>query len=168
MPRSWIRLSRRKDATLDARSRALIEDWTETKKSYAGDEQVVKCASGKSTPGSTRFPFRGPSAKVALPGFEDHGEILKWRMRENLPGSFPFTAGVFSFKRENEDPTRMFAARVILSAPTAASICCRKTCGEAPLDRVRFGDALRIRPGLRPDIYGKVGNSACPSPRSRI
>ena len=46
---------------------------------------------------------------MALPKFEDHGDLLRWRLRENLPGSFPFTAGVFPFKRENEDPTRMFA-----------------------------------------------------------
>jgi len=46
---------------------------------------------------------------VALPKYEDHGELLRWRMRENLPGEFPFTGGVFHFKRENEDPTRMFA-----------------------------------------------------------
>ncbi len=47
--------------------------------------------------------------KVVLPRFEDEGEILNWLMRENVPGSFPYTAGVFAFKRENEDPTRMFA-----------------------------------------------------------
>jgi hypothetical protein len=47
--------------------------------------------------------------KVALPTFEDHGEILKWLMLENVPGSFPYTAGTFAFKREGEDPTRMFA-----------------------------------------------------------
>jgi methylmalonyl-CoA mutase len=46
---------------------------------------------------------------VALPRFEEHGELLRWMMLENLPGSFPYTAGVFAFKRENEDPTRMFA-----------------------------------------------------------
>jgi hypothetical protein len=47
--------------------------------------------------------------KVALPQYEDHGEILKWLMLDNVPGSFPYTAGTFAFKRENEDPTRMFA-----------------------------------------------------------
>jgi len=65
---------------------------------------------------------------VALPRFEDHGELLRWRMRENLPGEFPFTAGVFHFKRENEDPTRMFAGEGDPSAPTSASTSCRRTC----------------------------------------
>ncbi len=47
--------------------------------------------------------------KVALPRYEDDGEVLKWLLLENVPGSFPYTAGTFAFKRENEDPTRMFA-----------------------------------------------------------
>ena len=47
--------------------------------------------------------------KVVLPKYEDEGEILRWQLKENVPGSFPFTGGVFAFKRENEDPTRMFA-----------------------------------------------------------
>src|SRR5467141_246068 len=99
-----------KDARLDARSRELIEDWPETKKTYAGDEQVVKVREREIRTRLNTISISGTKVpQVALPGFEDHGEILRWRMRENLPGSFPFTAGVFSFKRENEDPTRMFA-----------------------------------------------------------
>src|SRR5438034_6076191 len=99
-----------KDAKLDARSRQLIEDWPETKKIYAGEEHVVRVRKKEIRTRLNSISLSGTKLpKVALPGFEDHGEILKWRMRENLPGSFPFTAGVFSFKRENEDPTRMFA-----------------------------------------------------------
>src|SRR5260221_3106373 len=99
-----------KCAKLDARSRELIEDWPETKKTYAGDEQGGKVREREIHTRLNTISLSGTKVpKVALPGFEEHGEILKWRMRENLPGSFPFTAGVFSFKRENEDPTRMFA-----------------------------------------------------------
>src|SRR6266853_1294252 len=99
-----------KNGKLNAGSRQLIEDWAETKKIYAGDEHVVRVRKKEARTRLNTTSLSGTRLpKVALPGFEDHGEILKWRMRENLPGFFPFTAGVFAFKRENEDPTRMFA-----------------------------------------------------------
>ena len=97
---------------------------------------------------------------TGLPKFEDHGELLKWLLLENVPGRFPFTAGVFQFKRETEDPTRMFAGE-----------------GDAFKTNRRFkqlsehSDAKRLstafdsvtlygfEPALQPDIYGKVGNS---------
>jgi methylmalonyl-CoA mutase len=99
-----------KNAQLDVRAKKLLEMWPEMQKAYSGDEYVVKIRGKElrtllthTTLSGTRVP------KVVLPKFEDHGEILRWQMRENVPGSFPFTAGVFAFKRENEDPTRMFA-----------------------------------------------------------
>src|SRR6186997_3286585 len=98
--------------------------------------------------------------KVALPKYQDHGELLRWRMRENLPGEFPFTAGVFHFKRENEDPTRMFAGEGdpfrtnkrfhLLSRDMAA-----KRLSTAFDSVTLYG----FDPDERPDIYGKVGNS---------
>src|SRR5438874_6138548 len=98
------------ERSLDADAKALLDSWPETLKTYSGDEHVVKVrgkeirtALGSASLSGTRVP------KVALPKFEDHGELLRWRLREHLPGEFPFTAGVFHFKRENEDPTRMFA-----------------------------------------------------------
>ncbi|HYS50390.1 MAG TPA: methylmalonyl-CoA mutase family protein, partial [Burkholderiales bacterium] len=98
--------------------------------------------------------------KVALPGFEDHGEILKWRMRENLPGSFPFTAGVFSFKRENEDPTRMFAGEGDPFRTNQRFLLLSK---DMPAKRLSTAfDSVTLYgfdPDLRPDINGKVGNS---------
>ncbi|MGH8766299.1 MAG: cobalamin-dependent protein, partial [Burkholderiales bacterium] len=99
-----------KGAQLDAESKRLLDTWPETVKNYSGDEQVVKVR-GKEI--HTRLNTTSLSGtklpKVALPRYEDPGEILRWRLRENLPGEFPYTAGVFQFKRENEDPTRMFA-----------------------------------------------------------
>src|SRR5882762_806796 len=150
-----------KDATLDARSRALIEDWTETKKSYAGDEQVVKVREREIHTRLNTISLSGTKVpKVALPGFEDHGEILKWRMRENLPGSFPFTAGVFSFKRENEDPTRMFAGE---GDPFRTNRRFHLLSKDMPAKRLSTAfDSVTLYgfdPDLRPDIYGKVGNS---------
>ncbi|TMH16269.1 MAG: methylmalonyl-CoA mutase, partial [Betaproteobacteria bacterium] len=98
--------------------------------------------------------------KVALPGFEDHGEILRWRMRENLPGSFPFTAGVFSFKRDNEDPTRMFAGE---GDPFRTNRRFHLLSKDMPAKRLSTAfDSVTLYgfdPDLRPDIYGKVGNS---------
>ncbi|HWK85116.1 MAG TPA: methylmalonyl-CoA mutase family protein, partial [Caldimonas sp.] len=98
--------------------------------------------------------------KVALPKFDDASEILRWQLKENVPGSFPFTAGVFAFKRENEDPTRMFAGEgdafktnarfKLLSAGTPA-----KRLSTAFDSVTLYGHD----PDRRPDIYGKVGNS---------
>jgi len=150
-----------KDARLDARSRELIEDWTETKKTYAGDEQVVRVREREIRTRLNTISLSGTKVpKVALPGFEDHGEILKWRMRENLPGSFPFTAGVFSFKRENEDPTRMFAGE---GDPFRTNNRFHLLSKDMPAKRLSTAfDSVTLYgfdPDLRPDIYGKVGNS---------
>ena len=150
-----------KNAGLDARSRQLIEDWPETKRTYAGDEQVVKVREREIRTRLNTISLSGTRVpKVALPGFEDHGEILKWRLRENLPGSFPFTAGVFSFKRENEDPTRMFAGE---GDPFRTNRRFHLLSKDLPAKRLSTAfDSVTLYgfdPDPRPDIYGKVGNS---------
>src|SRR5216117_1084113 len=150
-----------KDAKLDARSRALIEDWPETKKTYSGEEYVVQVRDHEIRASLTSTSLSGTKVpKVALPSFEDHGEILKWRMRENLPGSFPFTAGVFAFKRENEDPTRMFAGE---GDPFRTNRRFHLLSKDMPAKRLSTAfDSVTLYgfdPDLRPDIYGKVGNS---------
>ena len=98
--------------------------------------------------------------KVALPGYEDHGELLKWLMLENVPGSFPYTAGVFPFKREGEDPTRMFAGE---GDPFRTNRRFKMVSAGMPAKRLSTAfDSVTLYgndPGLRPDIYGKVGNS---------
>jgi methylmalonyl-CoA mutase len=98
--------------------------------------------------------------KVALPKFSDHGEILRFLMLENLPGAFPYTAGVFAFKRENEDPTRMFAGEGDAFRTNRRF----KLLSEGmPAKRLSTAfDSVTLYgadPALRPDIYGKVGNS---------
>src|SRR5437867_1860789 len=147
-----------KDAKLDARSRQLIEDWPETKKIYAGEEHVVRVRKKEIRTRLNSISLSGTKLpKVALPGFEDHGEILKWRMRENLPGSFPFTAGVFSFKRENEDPTRMFAGE---GDPFRTNHRFHLLSKDMPAKRLSTAfDSVTLYgfdPDLRPDICGKV------------
>src|SRR2546425_8433698 len=150
-----------KNARLDVSSRQLIEEWPETKRTYAGDEQVVKVREREIRTRLNTISLSGIKVpKVALPGFEDHGEILKWRMRENLPGSFPFTAGVFSFKRENEDPTRMFAG---VGDPFRTNQRFHLLSKDMPAKRLSTAfDSVTLYgfdPHERPDIYGKVGNS---------
>src|SRR5216117_3350501 len=150
-----------KDAKLDARSRALIEDWPETKKTYSGEEHEVRVREKEIRTRLNSISLSGTKLpKVALPGFEDRGEILKWRMRENLPGSFPFTAGVFAFKRENEDPTRMFAGE---GDPFRTNRRFHLLSKDMPAKRLSTAfDSVTLYgfdPDLRPDIYGRVGNS---------
>ena len=151
----------KRDEKLDPRARKLLEIWPKVKESYAGEEYVVKIRDTEK-----RVPLRHESLsgnmipRVALPAYEDEGEILKWLLKENVPGSFPYTGGVFAFKRDGEDPTRMFAGE-----------------GDAFRTNERFkflskdSDAKRLStafdsvtlygfdPDERPDIYGKVGNS---------
>src|SRR5438309_1214225 len=149
------------ERSLDADAKALLDSWPETLKTYSGDEQVVKVrgreirtALGSASLSGTRVP------KVALPKFEDHGELLRWRLRENLPGEFPFTAGVFHFKRENEDPTRMFAGE---GSPFRTNRRFHLLSKDMPAKRLSTAfDSVTLYgfdPDERPDIYGKVGNS---------
>src|SRR5205814_697820 len=91
-------------------AQALLDSWPATVKAYSGEEQVVKVRGKEIRTRLTTTSLSGTTVpKVALPRYECHGELLRWRMLENLPGEFPYTGGVFHFKRENEDPTRMFA-----------------------------------------------------------
>jgi methylmalonyl-CoA mutase len=150
-----------KNARLDPGSKALLEGWPETKKTYAGEEHVVRVRGREIRTRLKTISLSGTRVpKVALPGFEDHGEILRWLMRENLPGSFPFTAGVFAFKRENEDPTRMFAGE---GDPFRTNRRFHLLSKDMPAKRLSTAfDSVTLygfEPDPRPDIYGKVGNS---------
>ena len=150
-----------KNSALDARARKLLEMWPETLKAYSGDEYVVKIRGREIRTRLTHTTLSGTKMrKVALPRYEDHGEILRWQMRENLPGSFPFTAGVFAFKRENEDPTRMFAGEGDAFRTNKRFHLLSK---DMPAKRLSTAfDSVTLYgfdPDERPDIYGKVGNS---------
>jgi methylmalonyl-CoA mutase len=150
-----------KNAALDARARKQLEMWPETLKAYSGDEYVVRIRGREIRTRLTHTTLSGTKLpKVALPRFEDHGEILGWQMRENVPGSFPFTAGVFAFKRENEDPTRMFAGEGDAFRTNKRFHLLSK---DMPAKRLSTAfDSVTLYgfdPDERPDIYGKVGNS---------
>src|SRR5262245_34245694 len=146
---------------LEPECQQLLERWPETVKAYSGDEQVVKVRGKELRTKLTRSSLSGTQIpKVALPRFQDHGELLRWRMRENLPGEFPFTAGVFHFKRENEDPTRMFAGEGDAFRTNKRFHLLSR---DMPAKRLSTAfDSVTLYgfdPDERPDIYGKVGNS---------
>jgi methylmalonyl-CoA mutase len=150
-----------RDARLDARARKLLDMWPKTKAAYSGDEYVVKIRDRELRTALTSTTLSGTRIrKVALPNFEDEGEILRWQLKENVPGSFPFTAGVFAFKRENEDPTRMFAGE---GDPFRTNRRFHLLADGMPAKRLSTAfDSVTLYgndPAPRPDIYGKVGNS---------
>jgi len=150
-----------RNRSLDARSRKLIETWPETVSAYSGDEYLSKVrdrelrtALAHTSLSGTRVP------KVALPKFTGHGELLRWQLRENVPGSFPFTAGVFAFKRETEDPTRMFAGEGDAFRTNKRFHLLSKGMPAKRLSTAFDSVTLYgFDPDERPDIYGKVGNS---------
>ncbi len=154
-------LIEQKNGALDERSKKLLEMWPQTFKAYSGEEYVVRIRDREVRTRLTHASLSGTLVpKVALPKFEDPGEILRWQLRENVPGSFPFTAGVFAFKRENEDPTRMFAGE---GDPFRTNRRFHLLSRDMPAKRLSTAfDSVTLygfEPDERPDIYGKVGNS---------
>ena len=100
----------KKENDLAPGAKKLLADWPELAGQYGGEEHVVKIRDREIRTKLTRTSLSGSTIrKVYLPRFDDQGELLRFLRKEHLPGYFPFTAGVFPFKRENEDPTRMFA-----------------------------------------------------------
>ena len=158
---SFAELLDLKDVELTPASKKLIEQWPLTKKLYAADEYVVKLRDKETRTSLTSETLSGTRIrKVSLPNFDDEGEILKFLMRENVPGSFPFTAGVFAFKREGEDPTRMFAGE---GDAFRTNRRFKKVSEGMPAHRLSTAfDSVTLYgcdPDPRPDIYGKIGNS---------
>lgn len=156
-----INLAGQREARQDPRAKKLLAMWPDMQKAYAGDEYVVKIRDREIRTALTHTTLSGNKIrKVALPKYEDHGEILQWLMLDNVPGSFPYTAGTFAFKRENEDPTRMFAGEGDAFRTNRRF----KLVSEGmPAKRLSTAfDSVTLYgndPDLRPDIYGKVGNS---------
>jgi len=150
-----------REARLDPRASKLLGMWPQMQQAYAGDEYVVKIRDKEIRTALTHTTLSGSRIrKVALPKYVDHGEILQWLMLDNVPGSFPYTAGTFAFKRENEDPTRMFAGEGDAFRTNRRF----KLVSEGlPAKRLSTAfDSVTLYghdPDPRPDIYGKVGNS---------
>ncbi|QFZ21674.1 fused isobutyryl-CoA mutase/GTPase IcmF [Saccharothrix syringae] len=148
-------------ARVDAGARALLDEWPAVVEDYSGDELVVRVRDKEIRTRLTRETLSGNQVRrVSLPRYEDEGTLLRFLRKENLPGRFPYTAGVFPFKREGEDPARMFAGE-----------------GDAFRTNRRFKYLSQGQPATRlstafdsvtlygrdpdtpPDVYGKVGTS---------
>ena len=150
-----------REQALDPRAAKLLQKWPGIKKNFAGDELVSgKGKDVQRTPLKERTLSGTVISRVALPPYEDDGEILKWLLKENLPGSFPYTGGVFAFKREQEDPTRMFAGE---GDPFATNKRFKLLSRHSDAKRLSTAfDSVTLYgcdPNERPDIFGKVGNS---------
>jgi len=150
-----------KAGELNPASVKLLEQWPKTRELYAADEYVVRIRDKELRTTLNHESLSGTKVrKVSLPRFEDDGEILRFLMKENVPGSFPYTAGVFAFKREGEDPTRMFAGE---GDAFRTNQRFKRVSEGMPAHRLSTAfDSVTLYgsdPDPRPDIYGKVGNS---------
>jgi methylmalonyl-CoA mutase len=142
-------------------NKRILENWGNKKASYASDEFIYKVRDKdiKVVP-YTKSLSQTRISKVNLPQYKDWGDILKWNLQENVPGEFPYTAGVFPFKREGEDPTRMFAGE---GGPERTNKRFHYVSHGLPAKRLSTAfDSVTLYgedPDYRPDIYGKIGNS---------
>jgi methylmalonyl-CoA mutase len=147
---------------LSIENKALLDNWDAVKVAYQGDVRVDTLTNGRELKTElTRESLSGTVfPRVSLPKYKDAGELLRWMKRENLPGFFPYTAGVFPFKREGEDPARMFAGE---GDPKRTNLRFKKLSEHAPANRLSTAfDSVTLYgfdPATRPDIYGKIGNS---------
>ncbi|MDQ3235059.1 MAG: methylmalonyl-CoA mutase family protein, partial [Pseudobdellovibrionaceae bacterium] len=146
---------------LDHECRQMLVSWHELKEKYAGPVYQYKVRDkifeqSLITESLSHLKVR----KVALPRYEDWGEILGWLLTENVPGEFPYAAGVFPLKREGEDPARMFAGE---GGPERTNKRFHYVSHGMPAKRLSTAfDSVTLYgedPDHRPDIYGKIGNS---------
>ena len=146
---------------LDGHARRILEQWGEKKARYKADTYIY-LVRGKEVhvPVYTKSLAQTPIPKVILPKFDDWGEIIRWSMQENVPGEFPYTGGVYPFKRKGEDPTRMFAGE---GGPERTNHRFHYLSTDMPANRLSTAfDSVTLYgedPDYRPDIYGKIGNS---------
>jgi methylmalonyl-CoA mutase len=149
------------EGELDGQSRQVLEKWEEKVKSYRDEEFIyqvrdlkIKVKTHSESLSHTMVP------KVSMPKFKGWGDIVKWSLKENVPGEFPYAAGVFPFKREEEDPTRMFAGE---GGPERTNKRFHYLSKGMPARRLSTAfDSVTLYgndPDMRPDIYGKIGNS---------
>ncbi|MBN8725876.1 MAG: methylmalonyl-CoA mutase family protein [Acidobacteria bacterium] len=146
---------------LDGHNKKLLDTWQQRKRLYQDEyyifkvrDKEIKIKTHHTSLSHTQIP------KVAVPKFRSWGDILKWSLQENFPGEFPYTAGIYPFKREGEDPTRMFAGE---GGPERTNKRFHYVSKGLPAARLSTAfDSVTLYgndPDYRPDIYGKVGNS---------
>ena len=149
------------ELNLDGHNKNIIENWNEKVKSYQDDYYVYKVRDKEiKVKTFTESLSHLKIPKISMPRYKSWGDILKWNLRENVPGEFPYAAGVFPFKREGEDPTRMFAGE---GGPERTNQRFHYVSLGMPAKRLSTAfDSVTLYgedPAVRPDIYGKIGNS---------
>jgi methylmalonyl-CoA mutase len=158
---SLAEVKKRYEESLHPECKKLIAEWPELVKKYSADffeyevrGRIIKQPLTTTSLSGTRIP------KVVVPKYKDWGDILAWQLQENLPGEFPFTAGVFELKRAGEDPTRMFAGE---GGPERTNRRFHYVSEGQPAKRLSTAfDSVTLYgedPDVRPDIYGKIGNA---------
>lgn len=146
---------------MDGGCKRIVEGWSDKRAAYTSPEFVYQVRGKDIKVETTTKSLSGSDIpKVVLPKYSDWGDILKWNLQENVPGEFPFTAGVFPFKRKGEDPTRMFAGE---GGPERTNKRFHYLSLDTPANRLSTAfDSVTLYgedPDHRPDIYGKIGNS---------
>ena len=145
----------------DPKNKLILDAWDAKKENYKNEQFIfkvrdkeIKIVTHSESLSHTMVP------KIAMPKFKAWGEILRWSLKENVPGEFPYAAGVFPFKREGEDPTRMFAGE---GGPERTNKRFHYVSLGMPAKRLSTAfDSVTLYgedPHIRPDIYGKIGNS---------
>ncbi|MFE8701882.1 fused isobutyryl-CoA mutase/GTPase IcmF [Cytobacillus sp. FJAT-54145] len=149
------------ESKLTPESKQILSQWEKKKEMYASDQFVTKIRDKEIVTILKTKSLAGTDIpKIALPKFKDFGEILRWVYKENVPGEFPYTAGVFPFKREGEDPKRQFAGE---GTPERTNRRFHYLSKDDSAKRLSTAfDSVTLYgedPDYRPDIYGKVGES---------
>lgn len=146
---------------LEGHNKKLLETWNDRKQNYQNEYYVFKVRD-KEIKIKTHYESLSHTQvpKIAVPRFNAWGDVLKWNLQENFPGEFPYTAGIYPFKREGEDPTRMFAGE---GGPERTNKRFHYVSKGLPAARLSTAfDSVTLYgqdPDHRPDIYGKIGNS---------
>lgn len=146
---------------LDPRNRQILETWEAKKDMFRNEYYVFKVRDKEiRIKTHTESLSHTQVSKVAVPRYKGWGDILEWALQENFPGEFPYTAGIYPFKREGEDPTRMFAGE---GGPERTNKRFHYVSMGMPAKRLSTAfDSVTLYgndPDHRPDIYGKIGNS---------
>ncbi|MEH6596529.1 MAG: methylmalonyl-CoA mutase family protein [Colwellia polaris] len=146
---------------LDPKNKLLIEQWADKVQRYKDPEFKFKVRDKELSIQTHSVSLSGSDIpKISMPKYQGWGDILKWNLQENVPGEFPYTAGLFPFKREGEDPTRMFAGE---GGPERTNRRFHYVSKGMPAKRLSTAfDSVTLYgndPAIRPDIYGKIGNA---------
>jgi len=146
---------------LDPKNKVLLEQWASKIQRYKDPEFKFKVRNKELSIETHSKSLSGSEIpKISMPKYQGWGDILKWNLQENVPGEFPYTAGLFPFKREGEDPTRMFAGE---GGPERTNRRFHYVSKGMPAKRLSTAfDSVTLYgndPAVRPDIYGKIGNA---------